>query len=852
LDVYFKKGQPILGHETSTSFEARHAHKYYRHNYKILLYRQDSQMRRFIPGILAIFSIAVLGAALAADPAAAPTSSQEGTSLKKSLLQATPGQTVTLPPGTSIDLRGLDIKVPASEVTLSGTFGRDISYREIISKATQELYEAARLGNFSYEPYNRLLEELKENSPESQLFDSAPKAYGSGLYLSQGGPFGPKDRLIFGKNGEPGEKNGDFQSLTAGGSRQVTIETLALGQDGKPLPLSKKDPPPDPLSKEAKVESSRQAVAAYDREALEDGGQGGISAPGGGFSLRNLRLSDSRGQVEASQTGASTVFPGLLGSDLTRQAKEPVGLKSLDSLLVTENEFRAKGPVHMVGGAIYLSHRRYPGLDYVYFPGGRGRNGEKTVQAFDSIESVNGCLFASNKSTSDPLAQVGLRSLSPSGAGWARVGLMDGNMFAGNINSGHHAFGGGFFAAKVENIGHSIFFRNIVESDHDSCGGALMSEGGIGQISQSLFLENSSLGQLSLAQNQDGSLDKAVNAEGGALSSPAGIDSVRDSFFYRNFVSNDTEANGPESDPGGEALGGAISLGGSGLNSLENSIFRENYVSAVSGQALGGALYLAGKDSSANGTLIRNSIFEANRAVGPQAGGGALAIDLGEPAVDAPKDEFALVLSATLGLSTTFSGNLAGERPNSIKAIGGSKNLRIAVEADEGAFLYLYDPIEADMGGLSSFRLENASEGDFYWDGDNVMGCGNPEGPKVSLTGGGATFLGPNFRLRGKDGQTLSLSVSGARIVLDLSGRDPELPFFQGLALNLTNPRFEIGYQGGTEDTQIEFLVTDEATTGFGGFIYSSGDPVSGPYLEATVGADGRGRLNYKAPVAKS
>ncbi|MDR2353085.1 MAG: hypothetical protein LBF22_07955, partial [Deltaproteobacteria bacterium] len=455
---------------------------------------------------------------------------------------ASPGDTLTLSVGVEIDLNQNGVESTLGNLTLQGI--SNYNFQTQIQTIAQSIITQAKNDDFSDGIITSLQETILANLPQNRIYNSNPKAYGSGLVLSGAAISATDERLQLGSStttaGATAASGNDtaWATLISGSSATVTIQKLAL-YNGSVANSTATGVTTGAASADVSVTSSRTVTATYDTDALVNGNESGISVSGTGFLLKNLNFQGTTGTVSAATTGATSVYLGLIGTNLKRDvaistATEWAGIENssfIDNVIVTE------GAVHTVGNILFFSNRHYAGTGYQSVPGGRGGNGEAgLVSYYDKIDHITGSVFIGNKLINDSDASVGLRTWGAAGPAWVKLKTISGSYFADNFNQGHHAFGGALYFGSIVNIENSIFYNNVVHSDHESQGGAIFADSSnvtatsysntgysIDQISNTVFVGNSAHGLYSLSN--DGA-DTAIGAEGGAIRAASGIGTI--------------------------------------------------------------------------------------------------------------------------------------------------------------------------------------------------------------------------------------------------------------------------------------------------------------------------------------
>ena len=581
-----------------------------------------------------------------------------------------------------------------------------------------------------------------------------------------------------------------------------------------------------------------QAKAVTSEEASR-GLHSGLAAPKGGFSLKNLSLSGT--SVKAvradASTGASHVYMGLVGPDLSRLARSDgnyPGLGDIDAVAFIENTVEADSNVNVEGNTIFFTQRRY------------GPAGEfdvkKPINALTPLNSISSSFFHENKTVvSPPIAEgdTGNRTYSGAGLGWARVGLIDASLFSRNSSSGgHHGFGGAIFADKIDKLSRSIFIGNSIAADHDAYGGAVNAK--IGLLLGCVLVGNEAKG---IAQP----LVPGTAVAGGALSGSALV--LEGSLFSWNKAVSVVPKEAEER----EAFGGAVSSNQTLLVSKSHFAHNSAQVSAPDGLALGGALFVnASTDGSnpraprLNFTEIRNSSFVSNSvsALDGQASGGALAVLL------SGADSYHLVLSADYGNSTIFQGNKAGDADSGLALVGGAAGgATVVIRAEAGGLVGLYDPLSAELTEGGDFALVKEGPGTFAWGGENIIEVAAGSKAKVDLGKNGLVVLTESFSLAPAEGSpSITVALAGAEIRLEI-GESRKAPLFFRCDFSSFEGDFSAKF---TRDnlTEASFILASEST-GLKAFSSSWTDPEDGSSYSLAVAATGEATLQRTKPIAQ-
>ena len=529
--------------------------------------------------------------------------------------------------------------------------------------------------------------------------------------------------------------------------------------------------------------------------AASTGTHAGISAPHGGFSVKNMTLSGTVANIDSS-TGASK-YMGLIGSTFTRQKEttDGQGLGTIENVAFIGNEVHATGAVNLVGNTIFFTQRRYNA-------NGSMASGSDRIEVLDAIR---GSAFIGNKLYADMTASVGMRDVGAGGAGWSDITAVESSIFADNYTQGHHAFGGGLFSYSIGTLSDSAFYNNVIESDHDGYGGAVYANGGIDSISGSVFVGNE-------ARGIDFGLGRAAGALGGAISSTgadaynnpgrAGIGSISDSLFAYNRVYNET---------GEEANGGAINVSRK-FDSVSNTVFYGNSAESL-GEAFGGAISVtANAATGVPSTTYTNTQFINNFVASEDAGGGgAIAVNvatnpsLRNPSATPPAAalnlNYEMTLAADAGGVTRFSGNtyngeansiyvgIFGEKQDSVMEAGlytqyktnYQTNVTMNINAAAGGRVELLDPVKVEiLDDGKTFSMNNTSAGEFVWGGANDLNADG--GSAVRFANGSNTTLASDFSLASSHSMNIDVDLDGgAKVTMVLSGRDQNTALFKDI-----------------------------------------------------------------------
>jgi hypothetical protein len=574
------------------------------------------------------------------------------------------------------------------------------------------------------------------------------------------------------------------------------------------------------------VVTNSAARAVTSKEASE-GRHSGLSAPKGGFSLKNLSMSGSKAKAVRADaaTGASHVYMGLVGPDLSRLAREDgryPGLGRIEGVAFVDNAVEADSNVNVEGSTVFFTQRRY-GPDGSFDP-------QSPVQAVTRLEAVTGTVFHHNRvEVAAPLAEgdTGNRLYSGAGLGWAEVGLLDATLISSNSTSGgHHSFGGALFASRIETMSRSIAMSNSNTGDHDAFGGAVQAS--VGLLGGSVLVGN-------LARGVTSDHVRGTAAAGGALS--GSVERLEGSFLGWNRVVSDVSDEAEER----EALGGAVHS--SKTLVVDGSLFVGNLAlaNAEAGLAAGGALSLAAATDDSNPraprlneTVIVNSAFLNNAALAfkGRAVGGAVA------ALVSGTGSYRLSLKAAGGRETVFRGNKAAGRKSGL-FLGGSAagGVVLSIEAEAGSAVRLLDPVTADFPGGEDFTVMREGPGELEWGGDNVLKVA--EGAQVTVDFGneGRVTLADDFSLAPGAGR-IRARIPGAQVHLKIA--DPGRTPFERIDFEPINGDLTAEWLG-EEDEVTLTLATD--CSGLGDMTSEYADPLSKTKTILKLEASGRATL---------
>ncbi|MDR1519138.1 MAG: hypothetical protein LBU23_03210, partial [Planctomycetota bacterium] len=754
-----------------------------------------------------------------------------GQSLKDALNQAAAGSVVEVGAGAAIDLNGLAVVVTNQDVTLRGSGGPDLGTSIAAGAAamTGDPGQEALAGNLS-----GLVAKLKADLPNSRIYNSDPQGYRSGLVLDTN--LAADERLVILTSGHA---LWGANAIYGGNPDFNAIVSAATADRPAPVTIQKIDTTAGRANyyQAADVISSRTAAAYYDRDNLDNGGKGGISAPTGGFSLKNLTFSGTEANIAGrpiGATGASVVYTGLAGSNLARDTSlASSGMGTVENVAFIDNVVNVAGDAHVVGNSLFFTNRHYPGTIYAWVPNGRGGNGEGGFSSyFETLDSITGSVFIGNRILADMEGSVGSRDIGAGAAGWADIETVRSSLFAENLNRGHHGFGGGLFARELGSLSDSIFHNNLVESDHEAMGGGVFAEGGsgIGSITGGVFVGNE---VRTLAVHGDDG-----GAAGGAVSSGSGVGGVENSLFAYNRAYNDTGDNAE-----GDSLGGALNVGGK-LDRIAESVFLGNYAGAEKAEAAGGAINLAAK--AITSTEIVNSQFLDNRVYSGTGDGKGGALYIASAANAAG---YELKLLAGAGGVTRFSGNTVNGEANGIWIETADRDVNLTVDAEAGGLVALDDPIKVELAGSGAFALAVNGAGEFVWGGENVIDAAG--GGTVAFAGGGNAILAADFGLASSAGN-IGVTFEGANLTLALSGRDAGRAFFRSGAISLidgTGATVRAEYFSFEDSVTGDWKLADLDIAGLvGGTLYN---PATGTTTRIDILDNGRTlRLTYQGPTA--
>ncbi|MDR1165360.1 MAG: autotransporter outer membrane beta-barrel domain-containing protein [Deltaproteobacteria bacterium] len=783
----------------------------------------------------------------------------DGASLGSEFAGASNGNTLNIGDGAVIDLNQNGVVSALTNITLEGAASMD--FKTAIAAEATGIIAEAKNGNLGEGDIKGLIDAILENLPNNRIFNSDPQAYGSGLIID-GDPIASDERLLLGAAGtasstKPAGNDTAWATILGGNAATAVIQKLAL-YNGSVANAANNGATTGAASDDVTVVSSRNVTVSYDTDALEHGGDSAISVSGDGFKLVNVNFEGTRATVAATDTGASTVYLGLIGTNVSRDATINAATTwvGIENSTFINNVIETDGAVHTVGNVLFFSNRHYPGTGYQNVPNGRGGNGEAgLVSYYDKIDHISGSVFIGNKFINDSDANVGLRTWGPAGPAWVKMNAISGSLFANNYNQGHHAFGGAMYLGSVVTVENSVFYNNEVVSDHEALGGAIYADSvnttasgaysdtgrAIDLIDNSVFIGNSAK---FLYELTNGGADGLGGADGGAISATNGILKILDSLFLGNFTFNDAA--------GGDAVGGAISSGI--IETIENSLFAGNYASAEEGGAEGGAILMTIPQTVTNNAVvtIKNSQFLGNSVVDDGDGvGGAIAINLTQANSPPGGQTFTLNLTADNASQTVFSGNSVNDAPSGVYIGGPQRDVTIGVNAASGATVNLSDPLQIALSNSKSFALTDTSAGTFIWGGRNDIVA--PGGATVTFSSdsGNVTELTRDFQLYSSGGSTLNVVFnSNNKIVLDFTGRDADDPFFKdATTTSYSSAKFEPRFQS-LVDATVEYTIG--TGSGFTGppTLLPYTDPVTGVTSTLTFTSGGKLQLEYSGTDA--
>lgn len=589
------------------------------------------------------------------------------------------------------------------------------------------------------------------------------------------------------------------------------------------------------------IETKLPTTNIYNSEAA-DGTHAGISAPHGGFSLKNMTLMGTTANMDAS-TGASK-YMGLIAStfdryDSTTDPTDGQGMGTVENVAFINNIVNSTGNIHNVGNTIFFTQRRYDATG-TYVSG---------ADRIETMDGIFGSVFIGNKVYADPTGSVGNRDVGGAGVGWVHLETLESSLFADNgVYAGHHAFGGALFTYSIGTVVDTIFYNNVIASDHDGYGGALYASA-IDSISGSIFVGNEAQGLDYGGGRAAGALGGAVNATGSATltNNGRGINLIEDSFFAYNRAYNET---------GEEAWGGAVNVART-MGEIKNTVFYGNSAES-DGTAFGGAIHLNLNDAVMdNGrTTITDSLFYNNSVSADGGGGGAaIAVNASNAAVTA----YAINLVATNGGLTEFAGNTVTNdtvtnEANSI-LIGSSSgsptqtDVTINVVAQTEGVVSLLDPIKVALDNGKTFDLVNHDAGGrFIWSGINDLSADG--GSFVTFEDGSNTSLTKGYHLHSIGGNDITVDFDGGAVVdLQVYKRNKDMAFFEDATIAGTNGS-SIGVAGYYSffDDKATWIVADGGTAGA---VNTSGIDTFAPNAESTFtlytqGGNLYGTLDYR------
>ena len=562
--------------------------------------------------------------------------------------------------------------------------------------------------------------------------------------------------------------------------------------------------------------------------AAATGTHAGISAPLGGFSLQNMTLKGTTANMD-SASGASK-YMGLIASTFDR-SEDPLdgqGMGLISNVAFIDNVVHSTGAVHNVGNALFFTQRRYDAT-------GAFNN----INRIETLEGIVGSVFIGNKMYADMTASVGNRDVGGAGAGWVNLLRVESSIFMDNYVQGHHAFGGALYAYSLGTISDSMFVGNIVASDHDAYGGAIMTNEGIDRITRSVFVGNE-------AQGLEYGLGRAAAASGGAIhtgGNPKGIGLIADSLFAYNRAYNET---------GEEAIGGAVTVGRV-LGNITRSVFLGNMAESTT-DAFGGAMAV-NVNTAGMVTTITDSLFMDNSVVSAGVGaGGALSIGL----VTAAVPIYVLNLETSVGGLTEFSGNTVNGAANSIyfganAATGTTEtDVTLNINARQDGVVALQDPLRVDLNNGKTFTMVNSSAGTFMWNGINDLNADG--GSSLLFRNGSNTLFGPGLHVHGGSPITLDLD-NGANLTVNLTGRNPNMAVMEDVDVINSNGATLSGVYLSFEDAQGSWRLFEHGTApqGTNIAVVTTEDLKNGTRTEIslnTIGNDTWVNLNYRGPNA--
>lgn len=529
---------------------------------------------------------------------------------------------------------------------------------------------------------------------------------------------------------------------------------------------------------------------------------GGIEAPSGGFSIKNLTFSGTNAYTDAN-TGAS-VYMGLVASSFSRNTTDVNGMKSIENVAFINNVSEAVNGAYSVGVTTFFSQRRYDASgNYL------------GVDVDETLDLLRGNLFMGNKSITredDPnTPNAGLRGNGGGLTAWLNIAEMDSNIFVDNYVYGGHAFGGGAHVTSVDSMTKSTFYNNTAEGWHNVQGGGMYvsDAAGFGIISDSIFVGNTATAKAV------GTLTGKSASGGGLAVRRGGSGAITNTLFAYNEAVSESQ--------GGSATGGGMS-GGNRFESLSDSLFyanvaRKTYAVDTVGGAYGGALSFSPGASGHTSFDIVNTSFYANQAISSSGFGGGGAIAIASTATGETAD-YNVNFKAGSGKSTVFSGNTYNGRANSIylgalSSSGGttSRNFVFNIEASSNGLVALMDPLKVDLNNGKTFTLINhAQGGTFIWDGVNDLSAGG--GSFINLESGSKTIFEKGFHLHNAgSGNTISVDLDGgADLTMVLTGRNKNMALFEDATITGdAGANLAVVYQG-FADYNDSWLLSDAAT----------------------------------------
>lgn len=528
---------------------------------------------------------------------------------------------------------------------------------------------------------------------------------------------------------------------------------------------------------------------------------GTISAPEGGFTIKNLTVSGTNSSVD-KLTGAS-VYMGLIGSSFSRNTTDVNGMKSIENMAFINNVSEAHNGAYSVGVTTFFTQRRYDPITGAYL----------NTDIDETLDLLKGNLFMGNKSITwedDPVnPNAGLRGNGGGLTAWLNITEMDSNVFVDNYVRGGHAFGGGAHVTSVGTMTKSLFYDNMAEGWHNVQGGGLYvsDAAGFGSVSDSMFVGNTAKAIGTLA---------GKSASGGGLAvRRGGSGTVADTIFAYNEAISESQ--------GGNTTGGGMS-GGNKFTSLTDSLFygnvaRKTYAGDTAGGAYGGALSFAPGLAGDTSFNIVNTGFYANQAVSTSGfgGGGAIAIastGTGETA------DFRVNFRADAGKETvisgnTFNGKASGVYLGALSSAGGNaqRDFIFNIVAEDGGKVAMLDPITVDLNNGKAFTLINHDHGgDFIWNGINNVSAA--AGATIVLEATSNTTFMEGFHLHNAgSGNAITINLdNSANVNMVLSGRNQNMALFEDAdIINDAGAKLNAIYYGFTDYTG-SWLLSDAAT----------------------------------------